>query len=200
MHAPIGTIRCILVVGVLRPLPSSNALMVKIPKTTNSGVWVCRGYPLRPILKRVYISWLEPSDILPLITLLINGRQIAIIRELSVNGSVQFWYCLTKPGKVDFRISPTSWIKLRPQCGTVPTIPIGYGYYVSTIPIALSIPYGLIPSTPVILTFRGVLDIHAPSDAVFVNISFVAGVRSIGCVNMISAIPGFFYGGKTGMV
>ena len=111
-----------------------------------------------------------------------------------------FWDCLTKPGLVNFHISPTSWLKLRPQVGEVPIIPIRYEEDVSTMPIALSMLPGVLLSTPVLLTFCGVLNVHAPPDAVSTNISFVTGVRSIYGVNLIAEFPWFVGRGKAGMV
>ena len=89
---------------------------------------------------------------------------------------------------------------LRPKGGALPIIPIRAGEDVSTIPIELSIPPGVLPLTPLLLTCRGVLDLHAPPDTACTNISFVTSVRSVGGVNLITAIPGFVGGGETGMV
>ena len=45
--------------------------------------------------------------------------------------------------------------------------------------------------TLVLITFRGVLDVHAPPDAASAAISFVAGVSNFSGVNLIVAISGF---------
>ena len=115
-----------------------------------------------------------------------------------------FWDCLTKPGEVDCRIFPTSWIKLIPQGGTVPIIIIRTGKYVSTILISLPISPGVLQSAPVVLTWQGVLDVHTPPDTASATISFVVGVRSICGANLIAAIPwsilSFVGGSKTEMV
>ena len=111
-----------------------------------------------------------------------------------------FWDCLTKPGEMDCRISPTSWIKFRPQVGAVPIIPIISGEDISAVIIELSMPPGVLPPTLVLLTCQGFMDVHTLSNAASAMIYFVAGVKSVCGVNLISAIPGFFDGGKTGMV
>ena len=120
-------------------------------------------------------------------------------RFLSTVASI-FWYCLTKPGEVDLRISPTSWIKLRPQGGLVPTIRIRSGEDVSMMLIELPMPPGVLPPTSVLLTRRGVLYIYAPPDLESAMCSFAAFVRSVCGVNLITEIIGFVGGGKTGMV
>ena len=107
---------------------------------------------------------------------------------------------LTKPGEVNFHMSPTSWLRLRPQGEAVPIITIRAGEDISTMPIELPVLLGVIPPILVLLTCRRVLDIHAPPDAASVNISFVEGVRSVGGDNLITAIPGFVSGGNIGMV
>ena len=110
-----------------------------------------------------------------------------------------FWDCLTKPGGVDFRIFPTSWIKLRPQGGAVTIIPIRYGEDFKKMLITLSMPPGVLPSTPLLLTCRGVLDIHVPPDTASATLYFISGIRSVCGINLIAAIPGFVGRGKTGM-
>ena len=106
----------------------------------------------------------------------------------------------TKHRKVEFRIPPTSWTKLRPQGGAVPIIPIRSWEDVSTMPIELSMPPGVILLIPVLLTCRGVLDIHAPPEIVSAKVLFITGVRSANGVNLITKIPGFVGGENTGMV
>ena len=108
--------------------------------------------------------------------------------------------CLTKPGGVDFSTSLTYRIKLRPQGGAVPIIPIRSGEELSTMTTILSMPHGVLPLTPVLLTCHGVLDVHAPPYAASANISSLAGVRSVGGVNLIVPIPGFVYESKTGTI
>ena len=102
-------------------------------------------------------------------------------------------------GKVDCLILPTSGIKLRPQGGEVPKIPIIYGEDVSTTRISLPMSPDMLPSTPVLLTHRRVLDVHAQPAAVYLTIYFVAGTRSFCGVNIIAAIPGFSEGLKKGI-
>ena len=68
------------------------------------------------------------------------------------------------------------------------------------VSISLPMSPGVLPLTPVLLTHRGVLDVHAPPNASSAKISLVTGVRSIGGVNLTTAIPGFVGGFKTGMV
>ena len=110
-----------------------------------------------------------------------------------------FWDCLNKSEELDCRISPTSWIKLRPQGGLVPIIPIRTGEDVSTIPIALPMLHGLLMLMPGLLTCCGVLWIHTLPDAVSTKIPLVAGVKCFCGVNLIViilwSIPGFVSGG-----
>ena len=54
--------------------------------------------------------------------------------------------------------------------------------------------------TQVILTFHGVLVIHAPTDAASTEINSVTGVMGVGGVYIIYSIPGFIVGGKIGMI
>ena len=111
-----------------------------------------------------------------------------------------FWYCLTKPGEVDYGISPTSYIKLKPQGGVVSTITIRYGEAVSMMLIELTIPPRVLPPTSVLLTRRVLMYIHTPPNFASAVFSFAAGVRSVCGVNLITEIIGFVGGGKTGMV
>ena len=59
---------------------------------------------------------------------------------------------------------------------------------------------GVLPSTPDVLTWLGVLNIHAPTDAASTKINSVTGVMGVGGVYIISSIPGFIVGGKIGMI
>ena len=68
-----------------------------------------------------------------------------------------FWDCLTKPGEVDYCLLPTSWLKLSPQGGVVPIIPIITGEEVSMMPIALPMSPGVLLLMPILLTCRVVL-------------------------------------------
>ena len=52
----------------------------------------------------------------------------------------------------------------------------------------------------VLITCRGVLDVHMPPDTVYAEISSITGVRSVSRVNLIATIPKFVGGGKTVMV
>ena len=115
-----------------------------------------------------------------------------------------FWDYLTKTGEVDCHIFPTSWLNLRPYGMAVPIMPIRTGEEILMITIALPILPGVLPPTPVLPTFQGVLDVHTPPDAMSATISFAAGVRIIHGVNLIAAapwsIPRFVDGVNTGMV
>ena len=62
------------------------------------------------------------------------------------------------------------------------------------MPIFLPMLPGVLPLTPVLLTRHVVMDVHAPPDDASANISFAAGVRSAGGVNIISTIPGLLAG------
>ena len=63
---------------------------------------------------------------------------------------------------------------------------------------------GVLPSTPDVLTWLGVLNIHAPTDAASAKKIFVAGIRSVCGVNLVTTIPllipGLVGRGKIGMV
>ena len=89
---------------------------------------------------------------------------------------------------------------MRSQGRTVPIITIRAGEGVSTILIALSMLHGVLPLSPVLLTCRKILDVHALLDTACATISFVVGFTSIGGGNIIDAIPRFVGGGKIGMV
>ena len=159
---------------------------------------------MRFIIKRVYRYGLKPSESLSPITLLKMDVELQLLGNFPSTTASNFWDCLTKSGGVDFCISPTSWIKLRPQGGSVPIIPIRTGEEISTMPMELPILPGVLPLTPVILTCRGFLDVHAPLNVASAKISFVSSVRSVYGINLIAAIywsvPGFVGGGNTGMV
>ena len=115
-----------------------------------------------------------------------------------------FWDFRTKHGEVDFRLLPTSWFKLRPQGREVPKITIRTVEDNSTALTALRMSPGVLSLTPVLITYRGVLLIHAPSEAVSTTTSFVAFIKRICGANIIGATPwsihGFIGGVKTGMV
>ena len=64
----------------------------------------------------------------------------------------------------------------------------------------LSIPPGVLPLMPVLITLHRVLDVHTPLDAASTTIFFISGIRSVFGVNLITAIPWFIDGGKAGMV
>ena len=74
----------------------------------------------------------------------------------------------------------------------------------STTLTALRLLHVALPSVPVLITFCGVLLIHAPPVAASTKTSFVAGVKSIYGANIIGttpwSLPGFIRGGKTWMV
>ena len=129
-----------------------------------------------------------------------NECQIAINEELFVTISVQFWGFLNKVEEVDWSISPTSWTKLRTQVRLVPIISFISGEEVSTMLIALSMPHGVLPSMLVLLHWCRFMDVHLLLNAVSTKISYIIGIISVGCVNLIAAIPGFFFRDKTGMV
>ena len=115
-----------------------------------------------------------------------------------------FWVFQTKAGGVYCHLFTTCSLVPRPQGGEVVTITIRTveGSF-STLP-ALQIPPRVLPSTPVWLTYLGLLLTHAlPNDA-SVTTSFVAGVKSVCGANTISAILcsilGFIFGTTTGMI
>ena len=87
---------------------------------------------------------------------------------------------------------------MRPNDGAFPITPIRAGEDVSTMLLESSIPAGVLLLTLALLTWRRFLDIHAPTDATYAKISFVAGVRSVVGVNIITAIPGFIDGVRQG--
>ena len=122
---------------------------------------------------------------------------------MSINDSVQFWEFLTKSGKVYCRLLPTSWLTLSPQGGEVQTIPIRTREDGSAMLTALQMSPGVLPSTPVLLTCRGLLLIHAPYNAASTTNSFFAGIKSVCGTNIINAIswsiPWSIGRGKTGM-
>ena len=99
-----------------------------------------------------------------------------------------FWDRLTKPGEEDCRILPTSWLKLRPQGGEVPKIPIITGEDVSMKPITFPILPVVLSLAPVLLTCKKSLGVHALANAVSTTISFIPGIRSTYGVNLIAVI------------
>ena len=100
-----------------------------------------------------------------------------------------------RSGEVDCRLFPISGIMLRPQGeALVPIIPIRYGEEVSLIPQSWPMFPGLVLLTPVLLTCRSVLLVHAFPDAASANISFDAGAISVYGTSTI----GFVGGGWTG--
>ena len=115
-----------------------------------------------------------------------------------------FWVCPTKPGEVGCRFFATLWIRLRKQGGEVATIPINTGEGVSTILTALQMSPGVLMSTSILITCRGVLLIHAPPDATSATTYFVTGIKSFCDTKNISlipwSIPGFIARCKTWMV
>ena len=70
-------------------------------------------------------------------------KSILLGNSLSTTTS-NFWDFLTKPGKVDCHLSPTSWHKLRPQGGAVPIITIRNREDVSMITIELPMSPGVL--------------------------------------------------------
>ena len=128
-RAPLGTIRRPYYSGsgVLRPLISSNALMVKNPISMNCGVWVWTGSSAKFILQHVQKSLLEPSESLKPITLLKMDAESRSSGNFTSTTASIFWVCKTKPGGVDFHLFATCWLALRPQGGKVATIPIRDG-------------------------------------------------------------------------
>ena len=114
-----------------------------------------------------------------------NGRWIAIIVQLFVNDSVQFLVLSEQAWGSGFpyianlldQVDTTVWDSSN-----------NYNYnweYVSTMPIAIPMFAGVLPLTPIILTFQGVLNDHAPPDAVSATISFVTVVRIACGVNLL---------------
>ena len=69
--------------------------------------------------------------------------------------------------------------------------------------ISLQMSPGVLPSTPILLTCREVILIHAPPDAVSATTSFVTVAKIICGANKIGAIPwsipGFIAKAKTGL-
>ena len=61
----------------------------------------------------------------------------------------------------------------------------------------IGVEIGMDPSTPVLLIRRVVLLVHALPDVTSANIYFTTGVISVYGVSPITAILGFFDGGKT---
>ena len=115
-----------------------------------------------------------------------------------------FWDFPTKPGQVDCRLLPTSWIKLSPQGGKFPTIPIRTGEDDSKTITSLQMSPRMLPLNPVLITCYGVLLIHAPPDAASTTTSFAVGVNSVCGANISGAIPWsiswLIKGVKTGIV
>ena len=155
---------------------------------------------MRFILQRVYTYWMESSESLSPITLLKMDVKSKLSENFLSTAASNFGDFLTKPGEVDCHIYPTYWLKLKPQGGAVPIIPIRSRQEFSTMPIELPMLPGVLPLTPVLLTLCGVLDVHASPGAVSVEIYFVTGIGSVGEINLITAIPGLVGRGKTGMV
>ena len=79
---------------------------------------------------------------------------------------------------------------MSPQGGAVPIIPIRDGSEVSAMPKKLSMPPGVLPSTPVLITYHVFLVVNKPPVAASTKISFFKGIRSVSVVNIIAAIPG----------
>ena len=143
---------------------------------------------------------MEPPESLSPSTFLKMDVKSRLSENFPSTAASNFLDCLTKSGDVDFHISQTSWLKLRPRGIVVPIIPIRSGEDVLTMPISLPIFPGVLPLTPVLITRYGVLDVHTLPDAAPTKISFVAGVRSIYGIILIAEIHGLVGRGKTGMV
>ena len=81
---------------------------------------------------------------------------------------------------MDRRISPISWLTLRPQGRSVsPMIPIRSGEEFSLIPQALSMFHGVVLLTPILITCRGILLVHTLPNVASANIFFATGVISV---------------------
>ena len=103
-------------------------------------------------------------------------RLLAIYQSMEVSNLLDY----LRSGEIDCRISPISWLMLRPQCGAVdPMIPIRYGEEVSMIPQARPMFLGVIPLAPILINFHCARLVHAFTDAVYAEIFIIIGVISI---------------------
>ena len=98
---------------------------------------------------------MEPSDILSLSILLKIDVESGSLDNFTSTVASNFLDGLTKSGEVNFCISPTFGLALRPQGEEVPKIPIRDWEEFSTMRLALQMSPGVLPSTPVLLTCHG---------------------------------------------
>ena len=116
-----------MVEGLHRLMPLSSTLNVESPKSTNCGAGIFTGSAARFILQRVYRSHLELSESFsPSISVKMGGATILFVNFQLIEVSNLLEFLIS--GEVYFRVSPISWIILRPQGGAVaPMITIRAG-------------------------------------------------------------------------
>ena len=113
-------------------------------------------------------------------------RLLVNCRSMEVSNLLYF----LKSGVADCRILSISGLMLRTQGGAVVTIiKIRDGDEVSLIPQEWPILPGMVPSTPILIIFRGVLLVHALPGVASTNIFFTASVISI-CAASITGFVG----------
>ena len=104
------------------------------------------------------------------------NRWLVNCRSMEVSNSLEF----IKSGIAGCLLLPISGLTLRPQGGAVvPIIPIRVWEEVLLISQAWTIFPGVVPLTPFLLTWWGVLLVHALPNVSSVNIFFAAGVIGI---------------------
>ena len=125
------------------------------------------------------------------------------LRNFILSSVSIFWDFRTKPGGVDFCLLPTSWLTLSPQDGEVPKVPIRTSEEGSSTLTSLWMSPGVLPSTPILLTYPGLLLIHVLPDTISATTFFVAVGKSVCGSNIMGtipcSIPGFIGRGKTGI-
>ena len=100
---------------------------------------------------------MEPPECFSLNTLLKMDVKSGLSDFFPSTAESKFWDFLTKSWEIYCHILPTFGIKLSPQAGAGPRIPIRSGEDVSTMPISLKMSPGVHLLAHVMLTCRGVL-------------------------------------------
>ena len=159
--------------------------MVESPKSTNCGAGILTGSAARFFLHRMYRYRLEQLESLSPSNSEKMGGATRLLFNCWLMEVLNLLDCM-RSGEVDCCISPISWITLRPHGEEVaPMIPIRAREEVSLIPHEWPMFPGMVPMTPLLLTYRGVLLVHVLPDVVCAKILFTAGVINVYVTSII---------------